>query len=232
LSFAQTQGFNIARRLKMKKTTAIQSILSASVLLGLVSAPAWAQVSAELDSAARAACMRSAEAKGFQVVDVVSVVPKPGVADGANVVLNLTQNGQAYKLTCGYTASAGALFDNQQTTGADTTGTTTATAPDMSRLWWLLLPLLGLPLLLWWAKGRDINEYSTVADTHYEGVIRHPGPVKVYSGPSTSYRVLDTLEDGHRVVLTGQQDNNWVELQGGGWIPVQYIDANARYVVQ
>lgn len=222
----------------MKKVTAIQSILFTSALLGLAAAPVFAQVSAALDSAARAACMRSAEAKGFQVVDVVSVEPKPGVADGANVVLNLTQNGQAYKLTCGYTQSAGALFDNQNpagTTAPATTGTTTtttATAPDLSRLWWLLLPLLGLPLLLWWARGRDANEYSRVADTYYEGVIRHSGPVKVYSGPSTSYRVLDTLEDGHRVVLTGRRDNNWAELQGGGWIPVQYIDANARYAVQ
>jgi phosphate transport system substrate-binding protein len=28
------------------------------------------------------------------------------------------------------------------------------TQPDRSPLWWLLLPLVGLPLLLWWAKGR------------------------------------------------------------------------------
>lgn len=211
----------------MKKVVAVQSILSASLLLGLA-APTFAQVAADLDAAARTACMQSAEAKGFQVVDVVSVEPKPGVADGANVVLNLSRDGQAYKLTCGYTKSAGALFDNQ---GA--AGVTTGTAPDMSRLWWLLLPLLGLPLLLWWAKGRDTVDYTTAAEHHSEGVIRHQaGPVKVYSGPSNSYRVVDTLENGQRIILTGRQENNWAELQGGGWIPVQYVEANARYAVQ
>jgi phosphate transport system substrate-binding protein len=32
-----------------------------------------------------------------------------------------------------------------------------ATKPSWAPLWWLLLPLLGLPLLLWWALGRGVR---------------------------------------------------------------------------
>lgn len=66
---------------------------------------------------------------------------------------------------------------------------------------------------------------------HTEGVIRTNGELlDVYSGPGTSYRVVSNLRNGQRVVLTGRQDNSWVELENIGWVPAQYIEADTRYV--
>jgi hypothetical protein len=205
--------------MKTLKSVTFQSIAAASVVVGM-SLPftmAYAQAP-DVASAARDACTQSAQTKGFQVAEVVSIEPKG--TDGANVVLSLTRDGQPYKLTCGYTKSGGAMF------GDDTAGTATATAPDYSRLWWLLLPLIGMPLLLWWASGRD--KVARAGVNHHEGIVRGLGnPVDVHAGPAASYKVTDTLRDGERVVLTGRHENNWAELRNGSWIPVEYLEESS-----
>jgi hypothetical protein len=133
--------------------------------------PSHAQtVPQALSDAATAACKDSAVAKGFQVVNVVAVEPKSGTADAANVVLNLSKNGQAFKLTCGYTKAAGAAIGDTSSPAAVATATpspvetatpsptatpsvtptpapATAEKPAGISPWWWLLPILGIPLL-------------------------------------------------------------------------------------
>ncbi len=237
--------------MKTLKSATFQSIAATSILVGAAipfSAANAQTVAADLATAARQACTSSAESKGFQVAEVVSIEPKAGVADGANVVLSLTKAGQPYKLTCGYTKSAGAVFgDTAATTTTAPTTTTTATAPapattetvktvppaSLAPLWWLLLPLIGLPLLLWWTRGRgaatETRESYTTGRT--EAIVRNRGnTVNVHSGPGMDYRVTETLRDGQTVWLSGQYNNNWAELENGGWIPTQNIETAAvRY---
>lgn len=237
--------------MKILKYVTFQSIAAASVLVSAaIPFAANAQgVAADVASAARQACISSAESKGFQVAEVTSIEPKAGVADGANVVLSLTKAGQPYKLTCGYTKAAGAVFSDNATTTTTTapTTTTTTTAPapaatetvkavppaSLAPLWWLLLPLIGLPLLLWWTKGRGAAATATreYAMDQTEAIVRNRGnAVNVHSGPGTDYRVTETLRDGEIVQLSGQYKNNWAELEHGGWIPSENIETAAvRY---
>lgn len=99
--------------------------------------PSLAQVSEELATRAREACIRKAEADGYTVNNVVSVGPDTDAADRVKVVLDLTRDGAQAPLTCRLSGDEVAFGDVLDT------------APiDLNRLWWLLLPLLGLPLLL------------------------------------------------------------------------------------
>lgn len=243
--------------MKALKAVTFPSLTAAAILVGAatpLAANAQA-VAPEVATAARQACISSAESKGFQVAEVVSIEPKPGVADAANVVLSLTKAGQPYKLTCGYTKATGAVFGDHAatTTTTDSTTTTTTTDPtttttlapapteavktvppaSLTPLWWLLLPLIGLPLLLWWARGRGATTVARKAYTtgRTEAIVRNNGNnLNVYSGPGTDYRVTRTLRDGQTVWLSGQYNNNWAELEDGGWIPTQNIETPAlRY---
>jgi hypothetical protein len=210
------QGLSI----KFLSAAALVSAIGFSLAL-----PAVAQVSEELATRAREECIRKAEADGYTVNNVVSVEPDGGATDRVKVVLDLTRDGASAPLTCrlsGDEVAFGDVMDN-------------AAPVDLGRLWWLLLPLLGLPLLLWWANNRrsEYDRYVRPAASYSrqaEGVIRTNGELlDVYSGPGTSYRVVSNLRNGQRVVLTGRQDNNWVELENIGWVPAQYVEADARY---
>lgn len=240
--------------MKTLKSATLQSITATAIVMGAaIPFAANAQsVTPEVATAARQACISSAESKGFQVAEVVSIEPKSGAADAANVVLSLTKAGQPYKLTCGYSKAAGAVFSDHSATTTTTpapTTTTTTTAPapaptatvnpvppaSLAPLWWLLLPIIGLPLLIWWARGRGsaavTHDRETYAAGRTEVIVRnHGNDVNVYSGPGTDYRVTGTLRDGQTVWLSGQYNNNWAELENGGWIPTQNIDTAAvRY---
>lgn len=110
----------------------VQSTAVAVVLIGAsVFSSVQAQVNPTLSTAAQDACKASAVAKGFQVAEVVSVEPKAGTADGVDVVLSLTRDGQPFKLTCGYTAASGAAIGDTQAPAATTAPApaTTNTAP-------------------------------------------------------------------------------------------------------
>jgi hypothetical protein len=214
---------------KKLNIVSFRSVVAASALIAVAlpfASAAYAQnVPADLASAARQACIQSAESKGFQVADVVAIQPKADNSNGANVVMSLTRDGQPYKLTCGYSKSAGAVF-------GDSTAGVTTTTPDWSKLWWLLLPLLGLPLLLLWASKRDAA--TKTAEHGYEAIVRRHGgnPVDIHSGPGSSYRVTGTLRNGQSVILSGRQDDVWAELKDGGWVLTQYLDARSGYVTQ
>ncbi|MBV9389532.1 MAG: hypothetical protein JOZ78_24180 [Chroococcidiopsidaceae cyanobacterium CP_BM_ER_R8_30] len=208
--------------IKSPKFIAVQSA-AVSILLGfgLSVSPVHAQgVSASLANAAKEACVNSAKSKGFQVDQIVSVAPSG--TDSANVILNLSRDGHPFKLTCGYSKTSGAAIGN------DSTATTSA-SPDLRPLWWLLIPAIGLPLLLLWTRGRD-SETRTAVE-RYEAIVRRNGSsVDIHSGPGDSYKVTGTLHDRQRVVLSGRQDNNWVELSEGGWVPTQYLETSPHYV--
>jgi photosystem I subunit III len=82
--------------------------LTAGVLCLTANSTAFAQsVPQELASTATDACVSAAKAKGFTLKKVVSVAPK---TDGATIVLSLDRAKQLFKLTCGYTKSAGAVI--------------------------------------------------------------------------------------------------------------------------
>lgn len=219
--------------MKTLKLASVRSLVAASMLVGvaLPFAPAKAQnASPDLARATTEACINVARSRGF-TLDRVVTVTADGV-DAAKAVLSLTRNGQAFKLTCGYSKARGAVF------GDDTTGAAVTTQPDQTipatsgvpfdaaRLWWLLLPLIGLPLLLWLTRGKGAH---TIADSSgYEAIVRKTGGVDVRSGPDTSYGVIGSLRDGQHIVLSGRTDNDWVHLRDGGWIPAQYVETH-RY---
>jgi hypothetical protein len=226
-----------------------QSILPLAVLMGVMLplASVRAQtVAPDLAKAAQDACINVAQSRGF-TLDRVVAVQADGV-DAAKAVLSLTRNGQSFRLTCGYSRTRGAIFGN------DAFGTSTQApapaipqpsvavpavptpavpvgeAPNLSRLWWLLLPLIGLPLLLWWTRGRGEQVVGRTYET-YEGIVRKAGGVDIQSGPGATYKVTGSLRDGQRVVLSGRHDNNWTQLQDGGWIPSENVETS-RYATR
>jgi len=216
----------------MKKSTPVmhQFTVTASVLSAIVAgSPVLAQsVSPTLARAAEAACIESAESKGFSLNEIVSVEPKPATTDGAIVVLNLNRDGQPFKLTCGYTESEGAMFDGNE--GIDIG----ANLPTYrANLWWLLLPLIGLPLLLWWAAGRRQPAHAYVSDQHTETVVKSQGQtVQTHSGPGYNFSVTGTLYDGQHVQITGRQQQDWTELVNGNWVPTAQLALGSRYAAR
>jgi hypothetical protein len=227
------------KAIKFNKSHAV--ILSFLVACAIPATQALAQT-ADVATAAKTACEKSAVDKGFTVSEVVSVEPKG--TDGANVVLSLLREGNPYKLTCGYTVAGGASITEDTTTKTDTMTKTVTTTPVAAETntgfpwWWLLLPILGLPLLFAWSKGR--GEQTTVPTTRsyeaprtyetgfvakpYDVIVRNSGQtVNVYSGPATTNKVIDTLNDTQRVRASGRKDGAWTELASGGWVQTSYL---------
>ena len=227
------------------KVSMTAAILSAT-MLSLV-APTHAQLSLtpELQTRAEQTCIDSARTKGFELDQVVSVAPTD--ADTVQVVLNLTREGQLYKLTCNYSASnnSATVGDDVNNAGAADTSTTAASAtqtytPWINSWWGLLIPLIGLPLLLWWARGRRSDEYDryTRGDSdriayrgRSEGIVRSiDDAISIYAGPSNTHSITGSLRNGQRVALSGRYDSDWVELEDGGWIAARHLETNPRYV--
>jgi hypothetical protein len=105
----------------------------------------------------------------------------------------------------------------------------------------LLLPLLGLLPLLLFAKGWHESGYPTrwgkkastvTLGRNSEAVVRHShhDGTDVHSGPGSNYQVTRHLQNGNRVILTGRQDNHWVELTDGGWLPIETLDLDPHLV--
>jgi uncharacterized protein YgiM (DUF1202 family) len=208
--------------------------LAATLTIAAQSVQAQA-VSTDLAERARESCTSKAREKGFELKEVVSTDATPD--GGVRVVLNLTRDGANARLTCTLGSDGAVAF------GDDTTAATAVTpertySPLIPPWLGLLLPLAGLIPLLLWAKGRDAAEYERRATTvragdRYEGVVRTDGqPLDVHSGPSSTSRVIGNLRNGQRVTLSGRQDDNWVELADGGWIPARNIEAPARYTTR
>jgi hypothetical protein len=237
-----------------------QFLASAVMVTGVSFAvPSHAQsVPQDVADAAQTACKDSAVAKGFEVASIASVESKPGTTNGVNVILNLTKNGEPFKLTCGYTPAATAATSapaspaaiaspSPVTTNTDPVTTAPVTTEKGGFPWWILIPLLGIPLLFWLFRGSrkeevvtrptEVKTYTppaparelepatrTTTDfknyvTPSQAYIRGNGrSVDVYSGPATTYRVTGSLRDGDSVILSGRRENHWVELTDGGWV--------------
>jgi hypothetical protein len=221
--------------MKGLKVASVQSATIVSVFIGSVLLPSFAQAQVRPDIAetAQESCIQSAESQGFTLDEVVSVEPsaQSGV-NGATVVLNLLRDGESFRLTCDYNPTSGAAI------GDAATQTTAGTADTASRAfpwWWLLLPIIGLPLLLAWTRGRTTAPVATNAPRrayaeNTEAIVRSNGrAVNIYDGPGTDNRVTGTLYDGQNVTLSGRYENEWLELGLGGWVQRQYLEARPRY---
>jgi hypothetical protein len=98
----------------------------------------------------------------------------------------------------------------------------------------LLLPLIGLPLLLALFKGRDKDTVGYATRTErLEGLVRNRGrALNVHSGPAAHHSVTETLRDGQRILLSGRQQDGWVELAEGGWVSSEALDLDVRHSVR
>lgn len=198
------------------------AIACGSALLATAAAPSWAQSTTEMLATAEEACIESAAADGYDP-DLAQVVSSRAIdGDKVEVVLNLTKDGQSFdRLTCPFSASTG--IGNFVSGAAETVA-----APGLGRLWWLLVPLLGLPLLLAALRGRDRAVVESIATTTdrvlTEGWVNtNSGPLDVREYPNSNARVLRSLPNGEYVRLTGRHDSDWVELTEGGWVPSYYL---------
>jgi hypothetical protein len=217
------------KNLSLKKAATLA--MFSAVTLSLVP-PSYGQapsVPKELADKAKQACIAKAQADGFKLKDVTSVEPYDQTGDRVKVVLNLTKiaDGTEARLTCGYSKDGVAAFDGN-----------TAPAKEGGFPWlWLLLPLLGIPLLFALLKGKErpetdnVNVYNRAAQTvRTEAVVRANSEyLDVHSGPGTTYEVTGTLRNGQRISLSQRRDNNWAELETGGWVPLQYLDLDTTY---
>lgn len=224
------------------KKAGVLAIISAATLA--VASPIQAQgtVAPDLANAAKTACIDKAKADGYTLKDIVSVAPYDATGDRVRVVLNLVKGGSEARLTCGYTKgdksvsfdagqAAGQAVDNAQDAAQDATR-------GVSPWLWLLLPLIGIPLLIALTRGKqrttdydNYNTRTTVGGERTEGLIKTNGEaLEVYSGPGTANQITGRLRNGDRVVLTGRRENNWVELENGGWIPAQFVETSYRTI--
>jgi uncharacterized protein YgiM (DUF1202 family) len=206
--------------LRKAATVALFSVATLSVAY-----PSYGQaaVAPELAAKAKQACIDKAKADGFALKDVVSVDPYNGEADRVKVVLNLTKtaDGTAARLTCGYSKDGKVAFGDEP-----------APAKEGGFPWWLLLlPILGIPLLFTLFKGKEerpdaeVYERPVATRVGTQAVVRANSEyLDIHEGPGNTYRVTGTLRNGQRVALANGRDNNWAELETGGWVPLEYLD--------
>lgn len=209
------------------------ALTGCSALLVTTAMPALGQSTAEMLKTAEQACIEKAAAEGYDPTRAEVISSESVDADTVKVVLNLTKDGNNFaRLTCPYSASRGVVSFGDAVTAPN----------NWNWLWWLLLPLIGIPLLLWLLRGRDQREYVAAdrirreptrdyvsADrvqgrTYTDAYVNTGGErldVKEY--PNQTAKVLRRLDHGEHLELTGQQDKGWVELLGGGWVESRFL---------
>lgn len=227
----------------------VLAVLSAITIV-VVGQAAIAQTPEEMIATAEKACIDAAVAKGYneqlsQVVEAESID-----ANTVEVVLNVTKDGQGFaRLTCPYSVKEGvaafddaaAIFENAADAVTETTDTVTEAAGETvtsateaiteaadgvttnTRFpwWWLLLPIIGFPLLLWLVKGR---EATALTGRYTDGYVNTYGqPLNIYDSPNQTAHVIGTLSDSTHVLLTGRRDGDWVELREGGWVDLNSL---------
>ncbi len=206
----------------MKFLSKSLAIVCGSTLLITAASPGWAQSTAAMLTTAETACLENAAADGYDP-DLAQVVSSRVIdSDRVEVVLNLTKDGQNFaRLTCPFSATTGIGNFVGDAAAA-------VSAPSLGRLWWLLLPLLGLPLLLAALRGRDrtaVEAVTPIGDRVYtEGWVNtNSDLLDVREYHNSNARVLRSLPNSEYVRLTGRHDNDWVELTDGGWVPSYYL---------
>jgi len=213
------------------------ALASCSALLVTTAMPSLAQSTAEMLETAEQACLEKAVDEGFDP-DRAEVISSESVdANTVKVVLNLTKDGTNFaRLTCPYSATEGVVSFGEDVA-------TAVTAPrNWNWLWWLLLPLIGIPLLLRFLGGRNRREYVAAdrvrseptrdyvsADqargrTYTEAYVDRRGDMlEVREYPDPSSRVIRRLSFGDHIDLTGQKDQGWLEVLGGGWVESRFL---------
>lgn len=200
------------------------SLASSLALVSALATPGLAQSSAEMIKTAEKACIENAAKDGYNPSRSQVVSSRVIDADKVEVVLNLTKDGSGFdRLTCPYSVSKGI--------GGflpDGVGDVSVPKPQLGRLWWLLVPIIGLPLLLWALRGRDkayLEASKPLTGRVYtEGYVNTNGvPLDVHEAPNSTSRVLRSLNNGEHLRLSGRHDHDWVELSEGGWVPNYYL---------
>ncbi len=173
---------------------------------------------------AETSCVEQAQQKGFELKKVVYAGDSDKGGKDVKIVLNLLKDGGLFKLTCYYDQVSGASFGDEDAVSLTT----------KFPWWWLLLPILGLPALLAWAKGRDTDEVVHHHHRYYDAIVRgSEDPISVYAEPNLASKVIGYVHNGEAVKITDKDVyhagvGDWVELATGGWIPKQYVGAPAR----
>jgi hypothetical protein len=208
-------------------------LASCAAILISAAAPSLAQSTPQMLETAKNACIEKAAAEGYDPKQAEVISSKAVDANTVEVVLNLTKDGSNFaRLTCPYSAEKGVI----------SLGENVVTKPNLSRLWWLLLPLLAIPLLLWFLRPRNRRDYvaadrvSTERPREYvaadrvqsqnytEAYVKTSGEMlEVKEYPNATSRVVRRLSHDEHVNLTGQQNQGWVELSGGGWVPSRFL---------
>jgi len=208
-------------------------IACCAAVLVTVAVPTHAQSNADMLQKAESSCIEKAAAEGYDPARAEVISSETVDADTVKVVLNLTKDGTNFaRLTCPFSATRGVVSFGEDVANA-------APQANLTRFWWLLLPLIALPLLLWFLSRRNRQEYvpadrvrTTERSREYvtadriqsqaytEAHVNTLGEMlEVREYPNTSSRVLRRLNHGEHITLTGQQDQEWVELVSGGWVP-------------
>jgi len=207
----------------MKKTRLLAVIPLAAGIAVSIAPLAFAQ-KADIAQTAQKACEDAAVSKGFKVDNVVSITPKG--TDGADVILTLSRDGHPAKLTCGWTKGQGAAFGDlpiPKVSIPTTAIPVPKVAADPFNPWgWLLaLGAIAAPLYLKRAHHPVVAEGAA---GHLEAYVDgHGNRVNVHDNPSATSTIIGSLEDGHRVFLSGRTDNNWSQLREGGWITTRSL---------
>lgn len=212
-------------------------ILASSAIAGPVLADRAAAADPAIVQEARNLCIEDARGKGFELKEVITAGDSDKPGKDAKIVLKLLKSGQDFQQTCYYDKNA------KSVSFVDEIAATIAPPPIASApvktytpaLWWILLPIVGLPALLWWAENRQSGPARAVSTGARNGSIVYSevlvrgedgNPVQVYEEPSYDSRVLGTVDDGQSVRVTGRENDDWFELVGGGWLPKQYMRAS------
>lgn len=207
----------------MKPRQLLTAAAVTSIALLSAVSPALASVPAEVATRAQDACVNSAQSEGFTLRRVRSTDSVD--ADTVRVILNLDRDNQEFKLTCNYSIAQNSVTVNDDSIAR-------VARPLVNPWLALLIPLIGLPLLLALTRGREDETVNAARNysERSEGTVRTAGEMlDIYDGPGASYRVVGNLRNGQRIVLTGRYENDWAQIESGGWVPTRYLDSVTRY---
>jgi hypothetical protein len=231
-------------------------LLAAATSMVLLAAGGVARASApaEMLQKAETACLEKAGSDGWRA-DQSSVVSRRAIdADRVEIVLDLTKDGaNKARLTCPFSARSGVVgqfgsLGDALKAGEDrtdfgkefsrsmATAASEAQAVNRAHAWWLLLPI-GLAGLSWAAlRGRAGDELGygqaeqPIGGRTAESLIAvangQHGQAEIHDLADQHSLVRRRVGNGELVTLTGRSTDDWLEVDGGGW--VRESDLNLR----